>query len=301
MRTYKAFVLFFAVFLSVGPASGAGIEFQSWSIPQGGLSLFYLRGVMLDGAPSAAFGGGGVLLRKTNDGVAGIAGAGLETTPDKYALVIKDSSLEFKARVTVVPGRFKTQRLHIAKELVELDPETEKRAWFESLMVADALRVSSTETLWDGPFLMPVNGRISGRFGYRRLINNGRIKSTHNGLDIAASLGAPVAASNMGRVALVADFFIPGKVVVIDHGGGVFTKYLHLDEIFVEDGSMVGKGEIIGSVGMTGRATGPHLHFSVVMGKANVSPFWFVRATEALDEEVNREGNGNVAGMVDGK
>ena len=89
---------------------------------------------------------------------------------------------------------------------------------------------------------------------------------------------------------LAADFFIPGRVVIIDHGAGVFTKYLHLNEILVEDGSKVGKGEIIGAVGMTGRSTGPHLHFSVVMGKANVSPFWFVRATEALDEEVNGRG-----------
>lgn len=235
-------------------------------------------------------------MRKTNDGVAGIAGVDLETIPDKYELVIKDASLEFKTQVAVVPGRFKTQRLNIAKELVELDLETEERAWFESLIVADALRVSSVLALWDGPFLMPVRGAVSGRFGYRRLIN-GHIKSTHNGLDVAAPEGTPVAASNRGRVVLAADFFIPGRVVIIDHGAGVFTKYLHLKEIFVLDGSMVGKGEIIGAVGMTGRATGPHLHFSVVLGNASVSPFWFVRATEALDEEVNRKGKRNGKGQ----
>lgn len=238
-------------------------------------------------------------MRKTDDGVAGIAGVDIETKPDKYELVIKDASIGFKTFVAVAPGRFKTQRLNIAKELVDLDPETEERAWMESLVVADALRSSSIDVFWDGPFLMPVHGTISGRFGYKRLIN-GSIKSTHNGLDIAAPAGAPVAASNRGRVVLAANFFIPGKVVIIDHGGGVFTKYLHLDEIYVEDGSMVGKGEVIGAVGMTGRATGPHLHFSVVMGRANVSPFWFVRATEELDANINRRrggsGNGRVAG-----
>jgi len=300
MRLYKVFVVLFALILIGGAASGAGIELQSRAIPQGGLGLFFLRNVRLNGSSSAAFGGGGVLLRETGDGVAGIVGVDLDIIPEKYELVIKDASLEFKTQVRVVPGRFKTQRLNIAKELMELDPETEERAWFESLIVADALRVSVPEAFWDGPFLMPVNGAISGRFGYRRLIN-GHIKSTHNGLDIAAPEGTPVAASNRGRVVLAADFFIPGRVVIIDHGAGVFTKYLHLKEILVDDGSMVGKGEIIGAVGMTGRSTGPHLHFSVVMGKANVSPFWFVRATEALDEEVNGKGNGKVTGRVKGK
>lgn len=290
MRLYKAVVALFAVFLIAGSASGAGIELNARAIPQGGLGLFFLRNVNFNGEPTATFGGGGVLLRKTGDGVAGIVGVDLETIPDKYELVIKDSLLEFKTQVRVVPGRFKAERFNIPKEFMELDSETEERAWFESLLAADALRVSAQEALWDGPFLMPVRGAISGRFGDRRLIN-GRTKSTHNGLDIAAPLGAPVAASNSGRVVLAADFFLPGRVVIIDHGAGVFTKYLHLNEIFVADGSMVGKGEIIGAVGMTGRATGAHLHFSVVMGKANVSPFWFVRAVESLDVEVNRKGN----------
>ena len=122
---------------------------------------------------------------------------------------------------------------------------------------------------------MPVEGRISTEFGMQRHIN-GRLAYRHRGIDIAAAKGTPVRAAADGVVSLADDsFLLHGETVIIDHGHAVSTLYIHLSEIHVTAGEDVKQGQIIGLVGATGVATGPHLHFGSYAYHEAVDPlFW---------------------------
>ncbi len=167
---------------------------------------------------------------------------------------------------------FPVQRLTVPEKMAELDPETERRAVAESERLRTLYRTVTAERLWRGPFTRPVAGTKPGTgFGARRIINGHR-RMPHSGLDFGAPLGTPVVAANAGQIALVGDFFFPGRLVAIDHGLGLYTLYFHLDEVGVEAGQRVERGQTIGTVGATGRATGPHLHFGAQVGSARVDP-----------------------------
>lgn len=167
---------------------------------------------------------------------------------------------------------FPVQRLTLPPAMVDLDPQTERRAEAEAETLRTVLRMVTPVRLWRGRFTRPVAGDDLGSgFGARRIIN-GQPRMPHTGVDYAAPRGTPVVAANDGRVVLVAEFFFPGRLVVIDHGLGLHTLYFHLDEVKVESGATVGRGEPVGTVGATGRATGPHLHFGAHMGAARIDP-----------------------------
>jgi len=108
-------------------------------------------------------------------------------------------------------------------------------------------------------------------WGARRIIN-GQPRAPHTGVDYSADPGTPVVAANAGRVALVAEYFFPGRLIVLDHGLGLFTLYFHLERVDVRDGERVERGQPIGAVGASGRATGPHLHFGAKLGRARIDP-----------------------------
>lgn len=136
-------------------------------------------------------------------------------------------------------------------------------------------RVYSTftpERLWAGPFALPSAARISSPYGIGRSYNGAPVSSFHHGTDFAADEGAPVAASNSGRVAFAGPLPIRGNSVIIDHGAGVFSSYHHLLEMSVAVGQAVAKGDLVGKVGATGLATGPHLHWEIVVNGVNVDP-----------------------------
>jgi len=175
-------------------------------------------------------------------------------------------------KIAVLRRDFHVQRLTLPPSMVDLDPETEKRAEAEGERLRTLYRMVTAERLWRGTFVRPVAGTEPGAgFGARRIIN-GQPRAPHTGVDYAAPAGTPVVAANDGRVVLVADFFFPGRLVVLDHGLGVYTLYFHLDEVKVSQGEMVGRGQPIATVGATGRATGPHLHFGALVGGARVDP-----------------------------
>jgi len=156
--------------------------------------------------------------------------------------------------------------------MAELDPETERRAVNEIERLRTLYRMTSGERLWHGAWQRPVPGDAPGTgFGARRVIN-GQPRAPHSGIDFGAAVGTPVAAANRGRVALVGEFFFPGRLVILDHGLGLYTLYFHLDTIAVTEGELVERGQTLGTVGMTGRVTGPHLHFGAQVGAARVDP-----------------------------
>ena len=125
--------------------------------------------------------------------------------------------------------------------------------------------------IWRGPFRLPRRSRITSRFGTAR-VYNGEVQSRHLGTDFAGAIGAPVRAAGRGVVALVADFYLAGRVVYIDHGAGLVTGYFHLSRADVREGDTVIAGQRIGAVGRSGRVTGPHLHWVARYGAISVDP-----------------------------
>jgi murein DD-endopeptidase MepM/ murein hydrolase activator NlpD len=128
-----------------------------------------------------------------------------------------------------------------------------------------------TQPLWHEPFERPRPGRVTSPFGGGRKFN-GTLIARHTGTDFAGKIGDPVNAANRGVVAMIGDFFLAGTVVYIDHGGGLTSAYFHLSSVDVAVGDTVQRGQRIGSVGATGRVTGPHLHWVVRYGTASVDP-----------------------------
>lgn len=174
--------------------------------------------------------------------------------------------------VKIVRRDFHVERLTVPNTMVDLDPETERRAVAESKQMATLYRTITPERLWRGKFTNPLGTTAAGGgFGARRIIN-GQPRSPHSGSDYSAPRGTPVVAVNAGKVALVAEFFFPGRLVILDHGLGLYTAYFHLDTIAVAEGERVERGQTLGTVGATGRATGPHLHFGAQVAGARVDP-----------------------------
>ena len=138
--------------------------------------------------------------------------------------------------------------------------------------------------LWHDGFILPVNNAIVGTFGKRSIINN-RKRHPHSGVDIRGKVGDPVSAMHHGEVILVADHFFTGKSIFLDHGGCVASMYFHLDDIIVEKGQRVEKGQIIGTVGATGRVTGPHLHWGVRVNNARIDPLELIKLSREMDQQ----------------
>lgn len=142
----------------------------------------------------------------------------------------------------------------------------------EDKRLAERYQRSSGEKLWEGRFTLPITGPVITEFGTRRTYNNGPIVGHHQGMDIAAPQGRPVLAPARGRVVGVEEVRLRGRIIVLDHGLGVYTLYAHLSSQDVQVGQMVERGQAIGKVGTTGLSTGPHLHWELWVGGQNVNP-----------------------------
>ena len=204
-----------------------------------------------------------------------LIGIDLDEKPSRYDLVIGATGTPDKREVEVVPADFGVQELTLPDDQVFLDAPTLKRVEKEKVEMLDAMKPVNPKKLWEGAFIYPVNGKSSGRFGFRRIIN-GEPRSPHSGEDFSVPEGTPVKATNSGRVVLVGNYFFTGNSIFIDHGLGCYSMYFHLSKVGVKKGQKVKKGEIIGKVGATGRATGPHLHWGVRLNGARVNPISMV-------------------------
>ena len=210
-------------------------------------------------------------------GQAAVVGIDLEARPgsESWRLAVLEPGRPprtLNGKVTIQRREFSVQRLTLPTGMVDLDPETERRAVSEGERLRTLYRTITPERLWRGRFVRPVAvDKPPSGFGARRIIN-GKPRAPHSGADYAAERGTVVVAVNSGRVALVADFFFPGRLVAVDHGLGLYTLYFHLDSVDVADGETVDRGQRLGTVGSTGRATGPHLHFAVQAAGARVDP-----------------------------
>jgi murein DD-endopeptidase MepM/ murein hydrolase activator NlpD len=209
-------------------------------------------------------------------GYIGLLGIDMQDEPGTYELAVEvkqgEQAKQLSFNVLVAKEKFAVEHLKLPKEKVDLDEKSTARWTAEQALVKQALAENSRLKLWHSNFREPVNGKRTGIFGSVRIMN-GQSRNPHNGEDIGAPLGADVAATNDGIVRITVDHIFSGKGVFIDHGLGFYTMYFHLSEVLVKDGDLVTAGQIIGKVGATGRATGPHLHWGVKLNGARVNPY----------------------------
>ena len=194
----------------------------------------------------------------------------METKPGTYTMNILVGKQIKPLTFTVNPTNFPTLHLTLPDEKVFLSPADLKRVKKEDMKLQSIFQIVS-EKLWDGGFILPLANDFSTVFGTKRIMNKKR-ESIHRGLDIRGKTGEKVKASNHGRVVLAEELFFGGNTVVIDHGQGIYTIYMHLSEFKVQPGNTISKGDTVGFVGASGRATGPHLHFGVKVHNISVNP-----------------------------
>ena len=209
-------------------------------------------------------------------GYIGLIGIDMQDEPGTYELSVEvkqgEQAKHLSFNVQVAKEKFAVEHLKLPKDKVDLDEKSTTRWKAEQQLVREALAENSRLKLWRSNFVEPVNGKRTGIFGSVRIMN-GQARNPHNGEDIGAPMGADVAATNDGIVRITVDHIFSGKGVFVDHGLGFYTMYFHLSEILVKDGDLVTAGQIIGKVGATGRATGPHLHWGVKLNGARVNPY----------------------------
>jgi murein DD-endopeptidase MepM/ murein hydrolase activator NlpD len=194
----------------------------------------------------------------------------IDTSPKKYNIKVKSGKNEKIARIRVKPYKFLTKKITLPEEKVILSPEDLERSKREAELLENILS-RNTERVWNRSFIKPTDTALSEMFGVKRIMN-GKRTSIHRGIDYKGETGTPIKAVNSGIVVLSDELFFGGNTLVIDHGMGLFSIYMHLSEFHVSAGETVSKGQVIGLVGMTGRATGPHLHFGIKLLGVNVNP-----------------------------
>jgi murein DD-endopeptidase MepM/ murein hydrolase activator NlpD len=197
-----------------------------------------------------------------------LAGSSQETKPGTYPIELnaEDKSgrtITYRQGIKVLRQRYpKVTVLKVPGRYTAPDPEQLRVIARDKEIKAEAFKSLTPEREWKGSFQRPVTAEISDVFGVQRVFN-GSVQSTHQGLDFRVPTGTPVSAVNSGTVILAQSLYFEGTCIVIDHGQGLLTLYLHLSEMSVKAGDHVAKGQPIGRSGGTGRATGPHLHLAV--------------------------------------
>ncbi|MBS1850756.1 MAG: M23 family metallopeptidase [Acidobacteria bacterium] len=205
-----------------------------------------------------------------------LAGVSLETQPGAYPLSLQASLPDgrestFQQKIPVRAGKYPSIAIRVAGKYTEPDPEQLRQIAEDKKVKQEAFRSLTPQAEWAGTFSPPVSAPISDVFGTRRTFN-GKVQSVHQGLDYGVPAGTPVLAINRGTVLLARPLYFEGNCVVIDHGQGLLSLYLHLSEIQVKEGDAVERGHMLGLSGSTGRATGPHLHIAVRWQGTYLSP-----------------------------
>jgi murein DD-endopeptidase MepM/ murein hydrolase activator NlpD len=204
------------------------------------------------------------------------AGIDLDTKPGDYVLSIEARSepgddWAHAVDLQVADKAFPTERLTVESKYVEPPPEVTARIAREAATLKVLWETATPDLLYTGEVVRPLAGVKGRNFGRRRIFND-QPRSPHSGTDLSAPEGTPVEAAAAGRVALAEELYFSGNLVVLDHGGGVYTLYAHLSRIDVQVGQPVKAGAIVGLVGATGRVTGAHLHWGARIGEARVDP-----------------------------
>ena len=208
-----------------------------------------------------------------------VVGLALDLPPGSHQLRVDAIEQQREVDFVVRAKEYPAQHIRLKdSSKVTLSPADEARA------VAEIAEIQVFKRHWrsvgaedavEAQFVLPANGRLASRFGLRRFFN-GEARAPHAGLDVAIPRGTPVKSTARGTVLAVDDYFFNGKTVFVDHGNGLISMVCHLDRIDVQAGDPVSQGQRVGLSGMTGRASGPHLHWSMVLNGVMVDPALFI-------------------------
>jgi hypothetical protein len=260
----KRFVLFAVLMVLGGPATALEVTFDG---P-------FMQGALVIGrtAPGAMVVQDGRVVHVGPDGRF-MLGFGRDAGPASKLEVALPGGDRLQRTLTVAARKWDIQRINgLPEDQVTPPPDLLARIRKENEVVAVARKPDTAEFGFPGKFVWPATGPISGVFGSQRILN-GEPRAAHLGLDVAAPAGAPVLAVADGTVTVAyEDMFLTGKTVLIDHGYGLNSSYLHMSKLVVKVGDKVKQGQQIGRVGATGRVTGPHLHFGVNLFDIRLDP-----------------------------
>jgi murein DD-endopeptidase MepM/ murein hydrolase activator NlpD len=196
-----------------------------------------------------------------------LAGVSLETKAGGYALTLdgiteSGTHTSFRKNFIIAHAKYPVIQLTVSKQFTEPNPEQMEKIKGDQDLKHKTFSQVTPEREWSGKFSPPVDAPTSDAFGTRRVFN-GATKSVHQGLDYRVGPGTAVSAVNSGTVILARPLYFEGNCVVLDHGQGLLSLYLHFSEVKVKEGDRVERGQLLGLSGATGRATGPHLHIAV--------------------------------------
>ena len=227
-------------------------------------------------APGSKINFQGKPIRISPDGTF-ILGFGRDAKRVQTIEILDPNGFTYYQDIKLKKRTYKTTRIDgLPGRKVTPNPEDIKRVKADNSGIGQVRKLDTETQDFLAGFQWPTLGRISGVYGSQRVLN-GKPRSPHNGVDIAAPKGSPVLATAAGTVALVhQDMFYSGKTVMIDHGHGLSSVYIHMSKILVKHGQRVNKGTPIGAVGMTGRTTGPHLHWGISLFKTHLDPMLIV-------------------------
>ncbi len=257
-------------FLFIAPAGAQGLpHFEP--VP-GGVALVEIK---QEARPRAYYKNRPVMVLGEAGAWQAIIGIPLTATPGTHALLIKNGVAE-KYPFVVRDKAYQTQRITISdKRKVNPAPVDMERINQERPVIQKAKTHWSDAEQVPLRLSIPVQGPYSSPFGLRRFFN-GQARRPHSGLDIAAPEGTPIQAPAKGKIINTGEYFFNGGTVFIDHGQGMVTLYCHMSKIEVARGQVIQRGEIIGAVGQTGRVTGAHLHWGVILNGVLVNPELFL-------------------------
>ena len=211
----------------------------------------------------------------------------LKTEQHSFEIKNKDGDVLREIRINIVQKNFKTQKINVNKKYTEPTKKILEK------IKKDRIKLVKARKIWfennpDIEFILPVKGITTGTFGTKRFYN-GTEGNYHNGYDIAADIGTSIVAPSSGKIILTGSFFYNGKSIFLDHGRGLKSIMIHLDEILVKENQYVEKGQIIGKVGTTGKSTGAHLHWSVLVNNTYIDPELLI--DKRTIEHLNLEGS----------
>ena len=225
-------------------------------------------------APKASYQGKPVLVVKEQDTWRAIVGSPLTVKPGPQQISSGGRDLNF----TVGSKKYPEQRITLKnKRQVNPNPDDIKRIDNELAVQIKAYRTFSPTTPSNLLLDKPVNGPLSSKFGVRRFFN-GEERNPHAGLDFAVPAGTPIKTPAAGKVILIGNYFFNGNTVFVDHSQGFISMFCHMSKIDTKVGQQLARGDVVGKVGSTGRATGPHMHWNVSLNDARVDPAIFIGA-----------------------
>lgn len=268
------FVRLSAALLLLAGFAASAAELPTESRVPGGIAFVPVPGGEL--APTVIFNTHRVAVMRRDDQWVAVVGIPLAEKPGELKIKVSTPQGTTEVPFLITDKKYRTQYLTIKDQRkVEPNPDDLKRIGAETKRSDTALSKFTALETPSLQLLAPIEGVRSDSYGSRRVFN-GQPRSPHSGMDIAAAKGTPIKSPAAGKVVEAGEFFFNGNTLYIDHGDGLVTMYCHLDTIKVKLGDQVTRGELIGTVGATGRVTGPHLHWGVALNRAMVDPALFI-------------------------